>query len=38
MENYFSSLFEDVRHGRNLILLLSLTDERIIKQSGFHRK
>ena len=35
MENYFISLFEDVRHGRSLILLLSLTDEGILKQSGF---
>ena len=26
MEFYFSSLFEDVRHERSLILLLSLTD------------
>ena len=35
MENYFISLFEDVRHERSLILLLSLTDEEILKQSGF---
>ena len=35
MENYFISLFEDVRHERSLILLLSSTDERILKQSGF---
>ena len=35
MENYFISLFEDVRHERSLILLLSLTDEGILKQSGF---
>ena len=34
MENYFISLFEDVRHERSLILLLSLTDEGILKQSG----
>ena len=34
MEKYFSSLFEDVRHERSLILLLSLTDEGILKQSG----
>ena len=35
MENYFISLFEDVRHERSLFLLLSLTDEGILKQSGF---
>ena len=35
MENYFISLFEDVRHERSLILLLSLADEGILKQSGF---
>ena len=35
MENYFISLFEDVRHKRSLILLLGLTDEGILKQSGF---
>ena len=35
MENYFISFFEDVRLERILILLLSLTDEGILKQSGF---
>ena len=35
MENYFISLFEDVRHERSLILLLRLTDGGILKQSGF---
>ena len=35
MENYFINLFEDVRHERSLILLLSLTDSNILKQSGF---
>ena len=35
MENYFSNLFEDVRHERSLILLLSLTDPDILKQSKF---
>ena len=35
MENYFISHFEDVRHERSLILLLNLTDEGILKQSGF---
>ena len=33
MENYFTILFEDVRHERSLILLLPLTDPDIIKQS-----
>ena len=35
MENYFINLFEDIRHERSLILLLSLTDSNILKQSGF---
>ena len=35
MEEYFSNLFEDVRHERSLILLLSLTDPDILKQSKF---
>ena len=35
MESYFSNLFEDVRHERSLILLLSLTDPDILKQSRF---
>ena len=35
MENYFSNLFEDFRHERSLILLLSLTDPDIMKQSKF---
>ena len=35
MEVYFSNLFEDVRHERSLILLLSLTDPDILKQSKF---
>ena len=35
MENYFSNLFEDIRHERSLILLLSLTDSNILKQAGF---
>ena len=32
---YFSSLFEDVRHERSLILLVSLTDPDILRQSKF---
>ena len=35
MEAYFSYLFEDVRHERSLVLLLSLTDPDILKQSKF---
>ena len=35
MESYFSNLFEDVRHELSLILLLSLTDPDILKQSKF---
>ena len=36
MEAYFSNLFEDVRHERSLILLLSLTDPDILKQTKFN--
>ena len=35
MEAYFSNLFEDVRHERSLILILSITDPDILKQSKF---
>ena len=35
MEAYFATIFEDVRHKRWLILLLSLTDPDILKQSKF---
>ena len=35
MEQYFSNLFEDVRYERSLILLLTLTDSCILKQSKF---
>ena len=35
MEAYFSNLFEDVRHERSLILLLSLVEPDILKQSKF---
>ena len=35
MEAYFSTMFEDVRHERSLIFLLSLTDPDILKQSKF---
>ena len=35
MEQYFATMFQDVRHERSLILLLSLTDPDILKQSKF---
>ena len=35
MEQYFNTVFEDVRHERSLILLLSLTDPDILRQSKF---
>ena len=35
MEKYFSTLFEDVRYERRVILVLSLTDEGILNQNGF---
>ena len=35
MEAYFNTIFEDIRHERSLILLLSLTEPDILKQSKF---
>ena len=35
MEQYFSNLFEDIRYGRSLILLLSLVESDILKQIKF---
>ena len=35
MEQYLNTIFEDVRHERSLILLISLTDPDILKQSKF---
>ena len=35
MESYFVKLFDNIHHERSLILLLSLTDEGILKQAGF---
>ena len=32
MEAYFNTIFEDVRHERNLILLLGLVEPEILKQ------
>ena len=36
MEAYFNTIFEDIRHERSLILLLSLTEPDILKQSKFN--
>ena len=35
MEAYFNNLFDDIRHERSLILLLSLVEPDILKQSKF---
>ena len=35
MEQYFATIFEDLRHERSLILLISLTDPDILKQARF---
>ena len=35
METYFNTMFEDVKHERSLILLLSLVESSILKQSKF---
>ena len=35
MEQYFNTIFEDIRHERSLKLLLSLTDPDILRQSKF---
>ena len=35
MDNYFNRLFEDIRHKRSLILLLSLVEPNIIRPSKF---
>ena len=35
MEAFFGTIFEDVRHERSLILLLSLVEPSILKQSKF---
>ena len=35
MEQYFATMFEDVRHERSLILFLSLTGPDILKQSKY---
>ena len=35
MEAYFNTIFEDIRHERSPILLLSLVEPDILKQSKF---
>ena len=35
MESYFNTIFEDIRHERNLILLLSIIEPDILKQIKF---
>ena len=35
MEQYFNTIFEDIRHERNFILLLSLVEPDILRQSKF---
>ena len=35
MEQFFATIFDDVRHERTLIILVSLTDPDILKQSKF---
>ena len=35
METYCNTIFEDVQHERSLIMLLSLVEPSILKQSNF---
>ena len=35
MEQYFDSIFEDVRHERSLLFLLSIVEPDIFRQSKF---
>ena len=35
MESFFAIMFEDFRHERSLILMLSLTDPDMLRQSKF---
>ena len=35
METYFATIFEDVRHERNLVLLMCLVEPDILKQNKF---
>ena len=36
MEAYFNNIFEDIRYERSLILLISLIEPDILKQSKFN--
>ena len=36
MEPYFSTIFEDIRYERTLILILGLVEPDILKQSRFN--
>ena len=36
MEAYFNTIFEDVRHERSLILLLSLVEPSFFKAKSIH--
>ena len=36
MEQYFNTIFEDIRYERSLILLLSLVEPDILKQRKFN--
>ena len=38
MEANFATMFEDMRHERSLLLLLSLTDPDILKKSQTYRR
>ena len=35
MEAYFDNIFEDIRHERSLILLLSIVEPDILRQNKF---
>ena len=35
MEQYFNTIFEDIRHERSLLLLLSVAEPSILRQSKF---
>ena len=35
MEAYFNTIFEDVRHERSLILLLSIVEPDVLRESNF---
>ena len=35
MGNYFATMFEDLRHGRSIIWILSITDPHILNKSKY---